>query len=593
MPLTVADRLLDELVAIFREQFMRGPHDALRKDLYVRVRGGKQLPKSGGFSAGAAAFLALQADPRNPWFGRGDLLDLAFVAGERLLVDHAEIGVTQVKPSHFTIYPMPSLYHLAAEQAGAARRNRWRELMARNLKQVEATVDRCWQTLGRPAPHAGTGPNHFFGWIAVGYAEAQALGDDRMLRKLENAMLKHLAIQLPIGYFPEHDGPAVMYQTVSLEGVAEFHACKRLPTVEKALHRGVDFFLHTMYPDLRGIETFDERNRLSYRANPLGALVWTPAGRRLLSRLMELRAVERTERLRTPQSNTGGDRSLRGVNWWPLGGLYRTLEQSREAARRGKLTEKPLPVDPPRASWTLENRGLVRHAQPWFYALSAWCNTALPGNPYHLERNQAFSLYHDKVGLIVGGGNDKRAPHNATIHVVEEGEVHYYPPIAAALEVAKPPRLLQSLKICDRLKQDYGCAQVQLEAAPVNARRFRLAMTSASNMVNHEVALVLQLTVTAPTLLRTGAAAGKQRAIRLKKQTVVQPLETIPLGTVLELPGKWRLKLSPGASLQWPHRPWNPYLPPEYRVVPQLAVALVRIPIQSRTGQATATVEIL
>ncbi|MGH7146058.1 MAG: hypothetical protein ACREJ2_18250, partial [Planctomycetota bacterium] len=293
---TTADLLLQELLHVFRTTICTAPGETVRADLFQREAGRRLLPKWGGFGAAAAAWLALEDHRGNPWHGRDDLLQFAFAAADRLLVDHAALGGpgrAGRKPNHFTIYPLAQLYTLAAEQAGAARRARWRELMARNLRRVAETIDRTWPTLGRPGPFAGTGPNHLFGWIAIGLAQAVVLEDDRLARRCEAAMLRHLKIQAPGGYFPEHDGPVVLYHCVSLEGVSEFFRHRPLPVVARALERGVDFYLRAIYPDLTGIETFDERNRGVHATTPVGAFAWTPAGRRLLRLIVERRHAAR------------------------------------------------------------------------------------------------------------------------------------------------------------------------------------------------------------------------------------------------------------------------------------------------------------
>ncbi|HTL52580.1 MAG TPA: hypothetical protein VL860_08415, partial [Planctomycetota bacterium] len=197
MTLSIEQELLTEIVDRFRQRICVGDGEKINRKLYFREAGRTGLPKWCGFAAGAAAYLALARRPDNPWHGRDDLLQFAFDAGDRLLIDHADVGRTQVKPNHFTIFPLTSLYELAAVHAGAKRRAQWRELMVRNLKQVDRLIDRTWATLGKPGPYAGTGPNHIFGWLAVGYGQAKALHDAPRMRRYEKAFLKHLTIQAP------------------------------------------------------------------------------------------------------------------------------------------------------------------------------------------------------------------------------------------------------------------------------------------------------------------------------------------------------------------------------------------------------------
>src|SRR5581483_11392946 len=134
MPQSLERELLDFVTGVFRDRVLVGPHEGVARQLYSREHGKIVLPKYGGFLGPAAAYLAQTKCAGNPYFGREDLLKLALDAGERLLIDHADVGHNQAKPNHFTIFPLAQLYELAAEHASAKQRGAWRELMARNLK---------------------------------------------------------------------------------------------------------------------------------------------------------------------------------------------------------------------------------------------------------------------------------------------------------------------------------------------------------------------------------------------------------------------------------------------------------------------------
>ena len=107
------------------------------KHLYIREGGRKVLPVFGGFFAPAAAYLALTPFEGNPFHGSDAMFQLALDAGERLVIDHANI-TRQTKPNHFQIYPLARLYQLMGERAGKSQLARWRETMARNLQSVDA-----------------------------------------------------------------------------------------------------------------------------------------------------------------------------------------------------------------------------------------------------------------------------------------------------------------------------------------------------------------------------------------------------------------------------------------------------------------------
>jgi len=571
--------LLGYILDVYERCVMAGRSGRVSRDLYIRRAGRRVLVPNGGFLASSAAYLALTPFEGNPYFGREDLLALALDAGDRLVLDHADVGRKYERPNHFTIYPLAYLYELAGDHAGRARRLRWRETLARNLAAIDALIDRTWPNLGRPGPYSGTGPNHFFGWFAVGHEQALVLEDEAMARKIERAMLRHMRIQSAGGYFPEHVGPAVAYHHVSLGGLAEFHRQRPRAVTLRAIQRGVAFLVRALYPDLRGIETFDERNRLGKHRYFQPALCWTSEGRTLLERQV---AGHREQVAKCPPT----PESLQRRDGWALGAAFRCFRHAL-ATRDLHLPHRPLPVDRQRFTWRLEDKGLVRKAGPWFYALSAWAHPTLPGNPYHLERTQALSVYHEKVGLVIGGGNDKRAHHAATIHILEGGEVHYFPPLAGKLCVAARPQVLSGSGRCDRLEFDYGSAYGRLEVRVESPRRLRIALAVSTTMSDPEISIVLQLPLEAPVTLRAG-----RRRLALRRARGDDSARIYPVGRTLALPGRWKISLPAGASLLWPHIPWNGYRPPEYRDFPENAVALLRIPLRRANGRAEVTLHV-
>lgn len=548
--------------------------------LYVPEGGKKVLPLFGGFVGPTAAYLALTPFEGNSLYGNEALLQLALDAGERLLIDHVAVN-RDTKPNHFQIYPMARLYELMGERAGKPRLARWRELMARNLQAVDALIDRVGDNLGKPGPWAGTGPNHYFGWFAVGYEQAQLLGENKIARKIEKALLRHLPIQTPGGYFPEHQGPATGYHHVSLGGLAEFHRQDPLPATKKAIERGIAFMVRAIYPDLHGIETFDERNRLGHEARLQHALLWTPQGRTLFARMLA-RARQEVSRERLGCRPFASAVPFTMSELYAAAGAFRCYDHAL-ATRRLRVADQ-LPIDRKQFAWKLEDKGLVRKQGPWFYALSAYTHDTAQGNPYHMDRTQVLSVYHDRAGLIVGGGNDKRAYHTATVHVLEGGDCHYFPALASKRLVGVAPSVLSGQGPCDAVELDYGSAFARLEVRADSPRKLRIGLAARSTQTKPQIWLVLQLPLSAPlTLLSADKRLRLQPAQEGQAHQVPKELE---LGRTLESPAGWRFSLPKGSTLVWPHIPWNPYRPPTYLETPDKAVALLRVPLHLHNMRA-------
>lgn len=536
----------------------------VRKGIYVGEGTKKRLPVFGGFIAPTAAYLARTEFDGNPFYGNDTLFKLAVDGGEKLVVDHAGIS-RKTKPNHFTIYPLGYMYELMGDEAPAPLRRQWRDTLWRNLQSVDAMIDRTWETLGKPGPWAGTGPNHFFGWFAVGQHAAQLLGEVSLAKKIRNAMVRHLQLQSPAGYFPEHTGPALGYQHVSLGGVADYHRLDPLAQTQESLHRGVDFIVRATYPDLRGIETFDERNRRSTSLSFQQGLLWTAQGRTLMAR-----ALAEAHRAVADKHVDG----LRLQDWGnrDISGLYRCLVHAQ--ATGSMRVAARLPIDQKRFIRRIEDKGLVRKEGPWFYAMSAWAHPTEQGNPYQLERTQALSIYHDAAGLIVGGGNDKRAYQAATIHVLEGKDCHYFPAVASKLQTNVSPKVMRTSGSCDRMEFDYGSVRATLEVRAESPARLRVALGAWASQTQPEIWLVLQLPVAVPLTLRNG-----EKPLRLKAAVEGQQEKDYPLASTIASPAGWQMSLPQGSSLIWPHLPWNPYRPPTYRDTLDQAVALVRLPL--------------
>lgn len=545
------------------------------KGLYIRQGGRRVLPRLGGFIGPAAAYLADTAFDGNPFFGSEELRQLALDAGDRLVMDCGDI-TPQTKPNHFQSYPMARLIEGCRDYAGRGRLARWRGALSRNLKATLAIINRTWENLGKPAPWSGTGPNHYFGWFAVAYQQAMVLGEDAALTKIARAMQRHMKIQSAGGYFPEHIGPAIIYHQVSLGGLAEFHRLRPGPGTLAAVQRGADFAVHAIYPDLRGIETFDERNRLYGSISLQPGLFWTPAARALAARIV---AAHRSAAAKVSGPPTS-ERS-----WYELGEWFRCWEHS-EATRRIPIARR-LPMDGENFAWRMEEKGLVRKRGPWFYAMSAWAHPHEMGNPYHLERTQALSIYHSAAGLVVGGGNDRHAYRAATIHIVEGGNCVYFPAMAGALRVGIGPKVLSGRGACDRLEFDYGSVRANLEVRADGPKRLRIALGVWTSQTRPEIWLTLQLP---HEIARSLWSDG--RKLNLPKARDGQSPTAHPVGRVLSSVAGWMMTLPAGSKLLWPHIPWNSYRPPTYADEPEHAVALVKIPLHGQNWRVEVAIAI-
>lgn len=239
----------------------------------------------------------------------------------------------------------------------------------------------------------------FFGrhdWVA-----AAAAARDRILARQDRDE----------GWFPEwrveseDRGPSSVYMEVLLHYLTPFVAAYPDNGVAGQIARAVDWVLRATYPDGLPIDTFDERERLhADPAHPWHILppfyVYSAGGRALLKARLaashpDLPALAAVLRL---------DRHLRRANPEFLRILEATSVWHTSLARYAH---------------TFRNRksGLgVFH--PWLMAGHGYLSGVIPPDMmWHRELQQHFSLYHDRCGVIFGGGNSVAEPEYSTLCV--------------------------------------------------------------------------------------------------------------------------------------------------------------------------------
>ncbi|MEO7142133.1 MAG: hypothetical protein ABI165_01380, partial [Bryobacteraceae bacterium] len=71
---------------------------------------------------------------------------------------------------------------------------------------------------------------------------------------------REAAAQFPDGYWSEHEGPVVLYDTVYVEALGLYLAVSKDESVRPTLRKAAIFHAHFTYPDGTDVETIDERN---------------------------------------------------------------------------------------------------------------------------------------------------------------------------------------------------------------------------------------------------------------------------------------------------------------------------------------------
>jgi hypothetical protein len=464
--------------------------------------------------------------------------------------------VGRVFPPNFDMLTLVPAMELLLPRASAGRRRLWlraAEACARVSRDFLLAKEAAW---GKPGPYTGCGPNHLFIISGSLYRLGRLLGEERHCRLARRAMHRLCELQSPEGYFPENSGPVVGYQRVSLLGLCDYRRTSGDRFVDPFVARGIGYVGRAMYPNLTGIETLDQRNRGGLRVGRPGArptpmdvcFGLDPVGRLLAERAVAGYQAALDERPEGVSYHVAGLVALGGLLYVD-GPVARLLPSERRAF-----------VD------RLEGKAVIVRRDRWMLVLSAYEGSNRPGNPYILDRTQSLSLYHDRFGLVIGGGNDKHNLGAATFEVVESDCVRYFPPVGGSVRAAGRR---------GRLDLDYGAARARLTATVRSAREVRLVAGLCTNFAEQTSGLNLQIPIGPGAVVRIDGRRVRlsSKATETRTWRVRRRFEPAP-GVRLELPG--------GGEFRWPVLPWNSYNSPTHTSKVGAATGYLRLPLSGR-----------
>lgn len=217
-------------------------------------------------------------------------------------------------------------------------------------------------------------------------------GDESWTNLATETLETCFATQLKDGYWPDtqpHRGPAMGYNTVILSAASAYARMSGSATALQAVRRAADFHRWLSYPDGSIVETMDERNRYG---GPGGTdcLMWC------------LAPFETTRPVAALFAGKGSDSSRKAAGA-PLDAIlidaWAATPEGDVAPAEAASGSKRFPTLP----------AVVVRRGPWYACLSA-ATTRVPGGHWHHDLQNHLSLWHDAVGLAVGGGNSLHAP---------------------------------------------------------------------------------------------------------------------------------------------------------------------------------------
>lgn len=478
------------------------------------------------------------AHPANPWHGDERLLAGIAKGGEALVDAQDENGAWIFRKKDnstwgqvhqpWTYSRWIRAYALVREALPAGSKDRW-----------EAGLRLGFTNL-LPRAAGGTGNMNAHNMMAM-YIAGICFEEEDWKQAAAGCLRRVEEEQEEGGYWSEHCGPLIGYNGVYVELLGLYYHFSRDDAVLDALRRAASYHANILLPDGSSTPGVDER-QLYHRGVHTGnvGFTWSDEGRGYIAEQLWRR------------SNGGQD--LAEPDYAANLLLY---------AGSGPAVPPPSTAD---ESTTVINTvsSATKRIKPW-----QWTFTAFPCRPPRIrwvqDRQNLIDVYHDALGLVIGGGNTKLQPMWSTFTVGDTDQLKHTPGDT-------DPDLVPDID----LLWTPDLASINLEP-----RALRMALKFGPQDLNRQIGHgpyrvrgevdadgeALTLTFTAPTgrgarahlpfLNRASQLTGTDgSAIDLDESPIALPAER--LGDHFTYAGL-RVTVPQGTRLLWPSLPHNPY----------------------------------
>ena len=467
------------------------------------------------------ALLYSTPHPQNVYHRDAKILEYALRGGDALRdfqypdgrVEFVKVDGSKWGPTYmpWSMYHWLEAYALLKEQLGVDRKQRWEDGLSLAFEGIAKEI-----TNGRV--------HNIPTWNGMSTYRAGQIFDNEKWRAAGETMIhRSVEAQTEGGYWLEHGGPTTSYNLVYVHAIGLYYEFSKDERVLSALRRGLDFHIRYTYPDGVPVETID--GRVKYRGSVSdsahAAFSLFPQGRRYVKLLL-------------------------GEHQQKRFGLSPRIASAYTYYHDGE--EKEIPHDRETYDFNDNGQAIVRHRKPWFYCLSAIV-TELTESRWGQDRQNFFSLWHEKTGLIIGGGNSKEQPAWSNFVVSSENEIKYIPDSAAVSQDGNTDIL--HLRYGSRSRKTSGSDCI-LSAAIGEDNS--VTLTARANP-NKEIARIenhLILKLIPEEQLKTqkgGNFTLTEASLKLSGEEI---------GSWLSHNG-WRIEIPQEAIFEWPVSPFNPY----------------------------------
>ena len=517
------------------------PREYLLKSLVSGVEGAlkKYHPETGRFGSEPwicrdqnvlfplAAAWSIE-DPANPWYHNDEVLAAIAKGGEALVEDQDKDGKWTFRKKDNSTWGqihMPwtysrwiRAYSLVRDALPPASREIWERGLRLGYKGIRRYANGGVHNI--PTHHA----------MSL-FIAGQCFGESEWQDAARRFMAKVVKKQDAAGFWSEHSGPVVGYNFVYVDALGIYYHFSRDPIVLEALGRAARFHALSIWPDSTCVSTIDERQiyHKGIRAGNVG-FTWTDEGRGFMRK--QLATFSRD-----------GKRLL-----------------AADAAAALLLYSGSGEVVPPPSdagdgtAYLGERDAALCHAAPWHWAISGYACQPL-NNRWIQDRQSFLDVYHEKLGVVIGGGNTKLQPYWSTFTVGDPSLLGHRagdekPNFTPDIDLRWMP---DAAKIAEKdgvscLTLSYGDVDCRVACRASGEDKLRLTFKApVGRRVEAHLPLMMRQR-------RLRLANGEE--VRLADDPVV--LGSKEIGDSF-LYGDLRVSVPAGASLRWPARQHNQY----------------------------------
>lgn len=358
-------------------------------------------------------------DDANPYYHSDEILEMIARGGEALVDAQDDKGQWTFRKKDNSTWGqilMPWTYSrwirafaIVRDALPEASRAKWEQGLLLGYRTL----------VGRGLPRVHNIPTHHAMSL---YIAGECFDNEEWKAFATEFMSRAVAEQDPAGFWSENFGPVVGYNFVYVDALGVYYSFSHDPVVLEALQRAAIFHSSVLWPDGSSVSCIDER-QIYHSDVALGNIgfSWTPEGRGFLLKQVGLYS-EGGEKLVDadyaasmlmyggegdsipPASDVDEGTFVLGAN----DAGRRAASGQRPGANSGEADESNVG----------RRRGgaVIRRDKPWQWALSGYVCPP-PDSRWIQDRGNLVDVYHDDLGLVVGGGNCKLQPYWSTFTV--------------------------------------------------------------------------------------------------------------------------------------------------------------------------------